>query len=64
MEEVWKDIPGYEDYQVSDLGNVRVKAQDIIRCNGVVEHRKGHILKARNNPYKGNYYQVDIGHKE
>ena len=61
-EEIWKDIPGYEGrYQVSDQGRVKARSYDLLRRTGVVEHKKEKILTPRNNPYKGNYYQVDIG---
>ena len=60
-EEVWKEIPGYPNYQVSDQGRVKVLAYDLVRANGVIEHRKEKLLSLRNNPYKGNYYQVDLG---
>lgn len=42
MEEVWKDIPGYEGaYQVSNFGKVR--SLDRISHNG--KHYKGRVLK-------------------
>ncbi len=30
MTEIWKDIVGYENYQISNLGNVKNKTLDII----------------------------------
>lgn len=49
MEEIWKDIPGYEGlYQVSNLGRVK-SLNTIINCkgaNGIDTHlRKGRVLK-------------------
>ena len=35
MNEIWKDIPNYEDiYQVSNLGNVKSLSRKIISNNG------------------------------
>ena len=62
MEEIWKDIKGYEGlYQVSNLGNVR-SLDAIINCKGakgIDEHiRYGRILKK----YIGTtgYYSVNL----
>lgn len=45
MEEIWKDIEGYEGlYQVSNLGNVR-SLDNIVNCNGGKRLRKGGLLK-------------------
>ena len=41
MEEVWKDIAGYEGYyQVSNFGNVRALERTILKSNGIVYVRK------------------------
>lgn len=48
--ENWKDIQGYEDYQVSDLGNVKMTANSA--------SRKERILKPLNHP-KG-YFRVGL----
>lgn len=46
MEEIWKDIKGYENlYQVSNFGNVRPKARIVESKNGVVKEINGKILK-------------------
>ena len=46
MEEIWKDIKGYEGlYQVSNLGNVKSFDRVVYKKNGVVEYRKGKIRK-------------------
>lgn len=42
MEEIWKDVPGFEGYyQVSSMG--RVKSVDRVKCDGV--RMKGRIRK-------------------
>jgi hypothetical protein len=51
MEEIWKDIPGFENYQVSNLGNVKSLRKKIIMkpcSNGRYLHiclRNGNIQK-------------------
>ncbi len=48
MEEIWKDIQGYEGYyQVSNLGNIKSLARKIIRSDGVVQFRKERIMSKR-----------------
>lgn len=45
MEEIWKDILGYEDYyQVSNLGNIKSKDRNIVR-NDFTYLRKGKIFR-------------------
>jgi len=63
MEEIWKDIAGYEGkYQVSNLGRVRSlpRTHDIIReKNGsFVYHRKGKMLAPRIDRY--GYQHVNL----
>ena len=61
MEEVWKDIPGYEIYyQVSNLGRVRSKDRLVDRGRTGTELRKGKILKqiACETGTGGVYYRV------
>lgn len=44
--EIWKDIPGYEDYyQVINLGRVRSLDRIILDKNGVSCKIKGRLLK-------------------
>ena len=62
MEEVWKDIAGYESYyQVSDMGRVRSVDRyynaTYLRNNPVIL-RKGILLKQRANRY--GYLTVDL----
>lgn len=58
IEEIWKDIQGYEGfYQVSNLG--RVKSLDrIVRNNSGFFVRKGKILKPQENSRK--YLRVEL----
>lgn len=42
--EIWKDIKGYKNYQVSNLGRVRSKDRVIIRNDGETRHYKSKIL--------------------
>lgn len=51
MEEIWKPIPGYPGYEVSDLGRVR-------SFRGKQPNPKGRILKQANN--KDGYPQVGL----
>lgn len=46
-QEIWKDIVGDNNYQISNLGNVRSKDMVLIKSNGVKEykhHIKGRVL--------------------
>lgn len=46
MEEIWKDVCGYEGlYQVSNLGNVRSLDRFELLKNNVSRRRKGRMLK-------------------
>lgn len=46
MEEVWKDVVGYEDrYQVSNFGRIRSKDLTLHKSDNKVEFRKGRIVK-------------------
>lgn len=62
MEEIWKDVKGYEGlYQVSNLGRVKSLNKEIIRKNGVKQTFKGKILSpAISN--KG-YYLIALSNK-
>lgn len=58
MEEIWKDVKGYEDYyQVSNLGNVKSKDRYTKHNYGGVKLQKG---KIRNPTKAGNYLKVDL----
>lgn len=46
MEEIWKDIPGYEGYyQASNTGKYRSVDREVKRADGIVMHIKGRELK-------------------
>ena len=46
MEEIWKDVEGYEGlYQVSNLGNVKSLGRDYVAGNGCIRHMSDHFLK-------------------
>ena len=46
MEEIWRDIKGYEGlYQVSNLGRVKSLERDYISANGGIRHIDEHYLK-------------------
>ena len=47
MKEEYRDIEGYEGYQVSNLGNIKSIARVVIRKNGIKYTIKERILKPR-----------------
>ena len=48
--EIWKPIPGFNDwYEASSLGRIRSKPRVIHQSNGNKQHRKGAILKPGTN---------------
>lgn len=57
MEEIWKDIDGYDGlYQVSNLGNIR-SLDVLVNCRGCGKRiRKGRVLKQKIDKY--GYYCV------
>ena len=49
MEEIWKDIPGYEGlYQASTMGRIRSVDREITYSNGRKYTYKGHVLRQNN----------------
>ena len=46
-EEIWKDIPNYEGYQVSNLGNVRTFNKTTYTKKHGVRHWKNRVLKQK-----------------
>lgn len=45
MEEIWKDVVGYEGYyEVSNLGNVRSVDRVVVKANGVCQPRQARIM--------------------
>jgi hypothetical protein len=54
MEEIWKDIKGYEGlYQVSTLGRVRSVSREVIDSIGRHSIKEGRILSLRNSTQTG-----------
>lgn len=52
MEEVWKDIEGYEGYyQVSSLGRVRSLDRTFVRSDGSTATYRGKIMAPLGRPY-------------
>ena len=59
MEEIWKDIEGFEGYyQVSNLGQVKSLDREVIYSDGKVHHHKGRLIKPSTNQ-KG-YLQIHL----
>jgi hypothetical protein len=59
MEEIWKEIEGYENYEVSNMGRVRSIDRTIYQ-EGFGERRlKGRLVKPWHNGY--GYYKVSLG---
>ena len=61
MKEIWKDIPNYNGYQVSNTGRVRTHNK-ITYKQGIERHWKDRILKYKcinRNAYKSGY-KVDL----
>ena len=53
MNEIWKDINGFEGYyQVSNMGRVRSVDREVTYSNGTIHHHKCRILKGGPN-YQG-----------
>ena len=56
MEEIWKDIEGYEDlYQVSNMGRVKSLTRNIILKNQIVRNGYEGVVLSVNNIRKGYY---------
>ena len=54
MEEIWKDIEGYEGlYQVSNMGRVRSLRRNIILKNKIESNRYERVVLSTNNIPKG-----------
>jgi len=56
--EIWKDIPGFEGYQVSNLGRVKSLAREVLRCGKYQYTSKEKILTCHINT--GGYYQISL----
>ena len=62
MQEVWKDIKGYESfYQVSNLGNIKSLPRQFMRSNGKLQTFESKILKPL--VHKNGYCKVELAYK-
>ena len=59
MKEIWKDIPNYKGYQVSNKGRVRTKNKTTYTKKHGIRHWKDRILKYKSHSYKTGY-RVDL----
>lgn len=55
MEEIWKDIPDYNGYQVSNKGRVRTHNKTTYTKRHGIRHWKNRILKYKGKNYKTGY---------
>jgi len=63
MEEVWKDIPGYEGrYQASTEGKIRSLTRQVPIANGFTRLKQGRVLKPGSSNKTG-HLSVVLGHK-
>ena len=56
--EIWKEIKGFEDYEVSSLGRVKSLARTITHKDGKVYKHKSKILKLKTGSH--GYLAVNI----
>lgn len=59
MKEIWKDIPNYEGYQVSNKGRVRTHNKTTYTKRHGLRHWKDRILHYKGNTYETGY-RVDL----
>lgn len=59
MSEIWKDIPDYPGYQVSNFGRIRTHNKITYTSKHGVRHWKDRILKYKGTTYKTGY-RVDL----
>lgn len=57
--EIWKPVVGYEGiYEVSSYGRVRSLTRDVLKSNGVIQHRSGRLKELMKN--KDGYLLVSL----
>lgn len=59
MEEIWKDIPNYDGYQVSSLGRIRTHNKTTFTKKHGIRKWKDRILKYKGKTYETGY-RVDL----
>jgi hypothetical protein len=59
MEEIWSGIPGFSDYEISNLGNVRSITRTKRFKSGRIMNLKGKLRKLRVHP-SNNYRMTDL----
>ena len=64
MEEIWKDIPGYEGrYQASTFGRIRSLDRCVVNVNGGKRLMRGRVLRPAASPASGSdHLRVVLGH--
>lgn len=62
--EIWKPIPNYEEYEISNYGRVKRLAYNKPVCGGSTQHCEERILKlqTRKNGYKDEMLFLQILH--
>lgn len=58
-QEIWKSIPGFSNYEVSNLGAIQSKSRKKVLSNGKVFHLKGKLKKLRKHPDNG-FFMTDL----
>ena len=59
MTEIWKDIKGWPEYQVSSFGRVKSKSRAIRHCRGGKRWMQGRMLRLIK---RGKYWVVSLAH--
>lgn len=59
MEEVWKNIPGFKDYEISSVGRIRSKERQKTYKSGRSVHLKSKIKRLRKHP-KNQFLMTDL----